>query len=355
MPNVFEAKAPCRVDLSGGTLDLWPIYLNFPQGLVLNHVAIRLYATAKVTLEPSSSFKLRIVSKDYKKSRTFRTLEALEKSLSENVKDNPLRWLCRVSHYFLQNSGWDRGSFTLETESEVPPGSGLGGSSTLGIAMGAAWAKALDKRDLFKKDPWLLQSLMRDLESIEIEHPAGEQDYVPAMFGGLMTFHKGPALSEVRRFPYRFAKELMRHMALIYTGKPHHSGINNWAVYKDYIDGKASVKKAFDEIDRVSHELVHQMLRADFHAVGALINEEWKWRQKLGLKVNAPVLKKAQEWAQKQGATAAKACGAGGGGCLLVYFDEAEKRREFLEMKTLDKDWTIYPVICAKGGVIDEL
>lgn len=353
--KTFSAKAPCRIDLSGGTLDIWPLYLNFPEGLVLNQMALSLYASAEVDFAPARDFRLKLYSQDYKRSRSFKSLEELRRALSEPTDKFPLRWLGRVSAYFLENAGWDRGHFELRTESEVPPGSGLGGSSTLGVAMAAAWAKALDKADFFRKDPWLLQKIIRDLESVEIEHPAGEQDYVPALFGGLITFHMAAGLSEVRRHSPKFAKELAKHMALIYTGEPHHSGINNWAVYKAYVDKKKTVRKAFDGIHHTSIRLVESLLRADFEKIAADINEEWKWRQKLGSKVNAPVLKEAAQWAKSQGAIAAKACGSGGGGCLLVMFEDSKARHEFLELQTPQKSWATMPVSCSKEGVLDAL
>ncbi len=352
---MYEGKAPCRIDLSGGTLDLWPIYLNFEQGLVLNHMALRLYAYATIKVSHASSFKLKITSKDYGSSRTFKSLDELRDSLSESTDQNPLRWVARVSYYFLLNSGWDQGHFELETSSEVPPGSGLGGSSTLGVALGVAWAKAVGKEDFIKKNPWLLQKILRDLESVEIAHPAGDQDYVPALFGGLITFHMGPALSEVRRHPYSFAKQMSKHMALIYTGEPHHSGINNWSVYKAYIDKKKSVCTAIENIHYVSLKMLDSLVSGNITALGRNINEEWKHRQKLGPKVNAPVLKEAQKWAQKQGATAFKACGAGGGGCLLVFFDDEEKRKLFLKLEPPKNSWKLIPVLCSKEGALNDV
>ncbi len=355
MEEIFEAKAPCRIDLSGGTLDLWPIYLNFEQGLVLNHMALRLYAHARIKVKHGNGFKLKITSKDYDCSRSYRSLDELRDSLTETTGQHPLRWLARVSYYFLQNSGWDQGHFELQTSSEVPPGSGLGGSSTLGVAMGVAWCKAIGKEEFVKKDPWLLQKILRDLESVEIAHPAGDQDYVPALFGGLITFHMGPALSEVRRHPYSFAKKMARHMALIYTGKPHHSGINNWSVYKSYIDGKKSVRDAIENIHFVSCKMLESLVSGNLTAIGRHINDEWKYRQKLGSKVNAPVLKEAQKWAKTKGATAFKACGAGGGGSLLVFFEKEEDRDEFVKLPSPKKDWIIYPVLCSKEGALNDV
>ena len=351
----YEAKAPCRIDLSGGTLDLWPIYLDFEQGLVLNHMALRLYTHAKITVKQASTFRLKIVSMDYGEQRTFKSLEELRASLGETTKENPLRWLARVSHYFLENSGWEQGHFELQTSSEVPPGSGLGGSSALGVALGVAWSKAVGKEEFVKKNPWLLQKILRDLESVEIEHPAGDQDYVPALFGGLITFHMGPALSEVRRHPYSFAKKMVRHMALVYTGKPHHSGINNWSVYKAYIDKKKNIREAIQNIHFVSCKMLDALVSGNLTALEKTINEEWKWRQKLGPKVNAPVLKEAQKWAKTKGATAFKACGSGGGGSLLVFFENEEDRNEFIKLKAPKKSWQILPVLCSKEGALNDV
>jgi D-glycero-alpha-D-manno-heptose-7-phosphate kinase len=352
---VSHVKAPCRIDLSGGTLDLWPIYTFFPEGLRLNHMAIELYAHAHVTFDPGGKFQLTIESRDMRSKRRHSSRASLKKSLRRSIKDNPLRWVERVCDHFFSKWALDTGSWKIVTWSEVPPGSGLGGSSTLGVALASAIADAAGRADSIRLDPWGFQQTLRDLEGIEIEHPAGDQDYVPAIFGGLLTFSLGVGRREVSKLEARRADDVASRMALIYTGKPHHSGINNWQVYKDFISKKARVKTALEDIHKVSWKMADALVKKDSKTWVKGVGEEWVARQRLGKSVNAPVLQRASKWAKSLGAVSTKACGAGGGGCLLVVFSDSKHRDRAMLEQPGSKEWCWMKVSCAQKGVLDVL
>jgi D-glycero-alpha-D-manno-heptose-7-phosphate kinase len=344
--RLVEKEAPCRVDLAGGTLDLWPLYLYFGK-LELLHMGLNLKAKAAAGFDPDKAFSLTIESSDYGKTAVYPSMEKLAIALRKSQQANNLRWLCRVAEFFIRRSG-KSGAFTLKTSSQVPPGSGLGGSSTLGIAMGQAFAELLG--DPLAKDPWKLQQTIRDLEAVEIEHPAGDQDYVPALFGGLLVFKLTFGERSIEKLPASLAQEFASRAALIYTGKPHHSGLNNWDIFKAYHEGKKSVHTALGNIQRISTDMVNVFRAGDLHSFSALLNSEWKQRQLLSKAVNAPVLEKAWKMAQAAGAEARKACGAGGGGCLLVYFKDSQRRDDFLKTE-VKGGWKIYPVEVGAKGV----
>jgi len=350
--QVFHAKAPCRIDLSGGTLDLWPLYLFYREGLSLNHMALGLYAESEIRFQASKIFSLTVHSEDLHVSETFNSLEEIKKSLSHSTKKNPLRWILRVSAWCLEEWGVKGGTWELVCRSEVPPGSGLGGSSTLGISLLAVWAKAFNRMELLAKDPWRYQSILRDLESVEIEKPAGEQDYVPALFGGLLTLKLEAGKKGVLKYPKRTGKEVASQLGLIYTGKPHHSGINNWSVFKQYLEGNDKILTALGGIQRISSEMTQDFFKKDSVKWKRLVAKEWQFRQKLGPAVNAPVLRRASRWIESRGVVATKACGAGGGGCLLVVFKNEKQKTSLMSQELPDRAWKWLPVTCAEEGVL---
>ena len=345
--TVVQREAPCRIDLAGGTIDLWPLYL-YLGNLELVQMALSLKAKSIVTVEKSAKTKIVIESADYSRSMTFDSLLELRKSLKKTTKANPLRWLCRVAEFFLSRSQ-HQGTLILKTSSEVPPGSGLGGSSTLGIAMGQSLAEALN--DPLAKNPWVLQQSIRDLDAIEIEHPAGDQDYVPALFGGLLVFKLAPGSRNIERLSSEVAQTISDRSALIYTGKPHHSGLNNWQIFRAAHEGKRIPLKRLQKIQKISGQMAEALRVGNFKNFEKLINAEWAERQQLAKAVNAPVLVDAWNFAKKHGATARKACGAGGGGCLYVYFPDAEKCKAFVQ-SPLKKGWKVFKVIESPSGVI---
>ena len=159
-----RAVAPTRIDLAGGTLDIWPI-CHLVEDAVTVNLAIGLRQTAVVT--PRRDGKLVVRSADRGKSVTL----ALP---LKRRPEGPLSWLVRLAHAFAPGA-----ALTLETRAEAPAGAGLGGSSALGIAIGAALARATGiapaKLDLLRR--------VMNLETEEIRVPTGNQDYLAALDG----------------------------------------------------------------------------------------------------------------------------------------------------------------------------
>lgn len=340
--SLITKKAECRVDLSGGTLDLWPLYL-YTGGLELVNMGINVFATAKVRTFAKSPKKTRpfleITSDDLHQTSQYASIEDLAASLKLSTQENPLRWLGRLAHHVLKTSD-SKTCYAIQTRSDAPPGSGLGGSSVLGVALFQA---LLESRGLGKKTTpaqlWGLQQTIRNLEAIEIEHPAGEQDYLPALFGGLNVVHLGIDQKKIERLSNKTAQQLSKHLAILYTGKPHHSGINNWSVFKGFHDGNTRVRKNLLEIAEISKKMAATLRASALEKVPELLNLEWEARRQLSDSVDAPVLQEAWEFAQRLGATARKGCGAGGGGCLLLYVEDLKKKEKLLSAKLPDDQW----------------
>lgn len=342
--KICKVQSPCRIDFAGGTADLWPLYLHLG-GLELVHVAIDLYAKAELKWLAhgdggSRGHKITIESLDLATKKTYHSLEELKKSLLTDTRTNPLRWLCRLSHNFLSSMAEkSQGEWELKCSSQVPPGSGLGGSSVLGVSVAKAFTHFLAPESE-GSSLWLTQERVRNLEAAEIEFPAGEQDYIPALFGGMLITHMKPQKKSVERVNDVFAKEILDRCLLVYTGKPHHSGINNWQIFSGFHDGVATTKKALKNICEISRTLAEEIRQRRLDHFAELINQEWDERVHLGEKVNAPVLDEAWLFAKSLGASARKGCGAGGGGCLLVWFPSPDLREKAFQTKVRDPSWS---------------
>jgi D-glycero-alpha-D-manno-heptose-7-phosphate kinase len=344
-----KIEAACRVDFAGGTVDIWPLYLNLG-GLELVNMALNLHAESEVLWKPTraKSHKVTVISADMKCERRYTSLTELGTSLDSSTTVNPLRWINRLVHHHLSShTSW--GEWEVRTSSQVPPGSGLGGSSTLGIGLSWALLKTLGARKALL--PWGVQQTVRDLEAREIEHPAGDQDYVPALFGGMLIFKLGPHERSVERLPPNVARTISGRCALIYTGKPHHSGINNWQVYKAFIDGDRRTCESLKAIRNLSSRMATDLRDGRLGSFDDLVNEEWSLRQKLAEAVNAPVLDEAWSFGRRHGAVARKACGAGGGGCLLLVFPDAKTRDLAIKQTLPDSSWSWLAVACEEKGL----
>ena len=294
----IRASAPTRIDLAGGTIDIWPLYLFHPGAQTLN-AAISLRATALVELRDDS--RVAICSLD-----TGVTVEADD--WRELRTTTNLRLLSLLVHFF------EARGMTLTTSSQSPAGAGLAGSSALNVAVCAALSEW--KRTHY--EPEALLQLAMNVEAQAIGVPTGLQDYRPALYGGMAAIELD--VDGVRRVPLDVdLSELHQRIVLCYTGEPRNSGTNNWEITKRHIDGDQFVFDCFERIRDTAVAMRSALTAGDWDAVGLAIAEEWDNRKRLAPGVTTPAIDSLIARATAAGATAAKVCGAGGGGCLFCY------------------------------------
>src|SRR5262249_33909552 len=119
--------------------------------------------------------------------------------------------------------------------------------------------------------------------------------------------------------------ELERRIVLVYTGAPRHSGTNNWEIMKAHVDGDGKIFECFEQIRDTAAAMRQALVRGDWDEVGRQIAREWKNRKQLAPGVTTATIDDLVARATAAGATAAKVCGAGGGGCLFCYGPPAAK------------------------------
>jgi D-glycero-alpha-D-manno-heptose-7-phosphate kinase len=203
---------------------------------------------------------------------------------------------------------------TLRTRSESPAGAGIAGSSALTIACCGALARW---RGWILDDEQLLQIAM-NIECQTIRVPTGVQDYRPALYGGVAAIELG--VNAVRRVAIEVdAAALEQRIVLAYTGAPRNSGTNNWEVFKRHLDGDSAVFDCFERIRDTALAMRTALRDGNWDEVGRQLNVEWENRKRLAPGVSTPEIDTLIAGAMAAGATAAKVCGAGGGGCLICY------------------------------------
>lgn len=307
--RIVEASAPTRVDLAGGTLDLWPLYLYHPGAVTVN-VAIDRRAWCRVE---SGIDGVELESKD-----TVQKVKA--GSVAEAIAGGQLT----LAGHVLAAMGVETG-LRVVTQSRVPAGSGLGGSSALAVAVAAAVARVIG-RDLTPDEIW---PLTRDAEARAIAVPTGIQDYFPPLLGGPLCLHLEPARVRVERLavdPARIEESLL----LVDAGATRFSGINNWDVFRGQIEGDERVRGALAGIARVAVGVREALLAGRFEDLIGLMSEEWDARQRLAPGWTTPEIDRIAEVVRQAGG-AAKVCGAGGGGVVAVWAPPGERgpgRRE---------------------------
>ena len=330
------AKAPCRVDLAGGTLDIWPLYLYHANAVTLNFAVDR-YASC--TLETRDDSQIVLRSRDLRGEEIFPSLQALQCARAYKL---PL--LAYLVKFFAPSMG-----ITLSTDSDAPAGAGISGSSTLIIAVASALNRLTGAKYPLEK----LREIAQNIEAQIIRVPTGAQDYYPAMYGGVSAIEL-TAAGIARKAIAVDLPDLTERIVLAYTGEPRNSGINNWEVTKAHIDGDAKVRRNFDRIAAIAHAMRSALEKADWHDVARLLHEEWQNRRKNAPGISTPLIDRLVATTRREGAVGAKACGAGGGGCVVFLVEPGAKARVAAAIERTGA--TVLPVSVVPRGVrIQEL
>ncbi len=298
---MIRASAPTRIDLAGGTIDIWPLCLSLDRPAVTVNLAIDLRAEAEV--EETGDGLLYVRSDD--RGEEIRLPTAA-------ITHGRLGLATRLAAHYGTGTG-----LSVRLLSRAPPHSGLGGSSALAVALAAALAR-------LRKKPFDLR-VVQDLETTLLKTPTGYQDYYPAWKGGLNALTAVPGGVEVERIESG-PSFLARHLLLVDTGIEHASGLTNWEAVKRFFDGDRDVREAFHRIAECAARLRDAVRAGDLKGVGSALADEWTARRRLSPAVTNERLDALALAATGAGALAAKVCGAGGGGCMVILAPDAGDR-----------------------------
>lgn len=332
----IESRAATRVDLAGGTLDIWPLYL-FHEGAVTVNAAITLYASAVIEPHPRGR-SIRLVSRDTLREESFPSLDDLSRARRYRL---PL--LAHLVRIFCENGKFP-GGFTLTTDSQAPAGAGIGGSSAMAVAICAALDRLTGAG--YGRVEWI--HLSRDAEAKVLGVPTGTQDHYPPAFGGAAAIHLEPGRE--RREALRVdLDELERRLVVCYTGKPRQSGINNWEVFKAHMEGNRRVWRNLEMIARVARAMVAALEKGQWEEAGRLMREEWAFRKRNLPTISTPTIDRIVAAARRAGAMGGKVCGAGGGGCVAFLIDPEARVR--VETAIAATGGQVLPVKLDRDGV----
>jgi D-glycero-alpha-D-manno-heptose-7-phosphate kinase len=319
------------VDLAGGTLDIWPLYL-FHEGAVSVNFAVDRWTRA--TLQPRVDSRIVFRSTDLGRECDYASLDEL---LRDRRPALPLA--AEITRFFLPPTG-----FELTTGSDAPAGAGISGSSALMIAAAGAFNRWLNRGYSIEK----LREIAQNIEARVIRVPTGCQDYYPALYGGVSAIELGCAGVVRHQIDVDF-EEMERRIVLAYTGAPRNSGINNWEVTKGHIDGSRALQRNFAMIAAIARAMRQALERADWNEAGRLLRQEWTHRRRNAPGISTPLIDRLVTSTRRAGALGAKVCGAGGGGCVL-FFTEPDARERVMSIVTREGA-TVLPVRIARHGV----
>jgi len=296
----IKAKAPARIDLAGGGLDIPPLYLLHEFGLTIN---VAITVLAEVEIETLTDDKIIIESEDLKE-------QVFAKSL-KNLSISKLELLTRLVRFYRPTCG-----LKIKTKSASPPGAGLGGSATLALALAGAL-------NLLCKTKYNKEKLIRITSGLEIQTikvPDGYQDYYSAAYGDFSAvwLREAGTSREKIKVGRKFYDNFERSFLLVHLGHSRFSGINNWQLFKDRIDGKLWAKNYLEKTKQVALKMYQAMKEGNFFDFVRLVGQDEKNRIKYFPKIETLETRQLIKTAKDNGAWTARVCGAGGGGCVLI-------------------------------------
>jgi D-glycero-alpha-D-manno-heptose-7-phosphate kinase len=304
---LIESSAPTRVDLAGGTIDIWPLYLFHPGAATVNF-AISLRAHCRI--ETRNDDQIILESRDRKVA-----FETSVSAIEDLAREERLELISKLVHFFKPTRG-----FHLTATSQAPAGAGLGGSSALAIAC----IGALNRLQGNRYDERKFITLVANIETTVIRVPAGFQDYYPAFYGSTSCIHFRPDGIEREALNVEEAK-FENRIAICYTGEPRLSGTNNWDIVKRHIDGDRELFQLFEGVRDSALSMRRALLADDWEGVRATMSAAYPNRKRLAPGVTTPQMETLVAKALANGAEAAKVCGAGGGGCIAFLCAEGRK------------------------------
>ena len=293
-----SATAPCRVDLAGGTLDIWPLGLLHPGS-----------GTVNVAVSVAVSVSLRGRDRGWVVKQDGSRIEVDARGELLASPETALAGL--VAEHL------DLPPFELELQSASPRGAGLGASSAIAVALIAAAERAIATSSSATSTVDSTVHLARDLEARLMGLPTGIQDHYPALLGGALEIRHRPGGEEVRAL--RIDLELLgRSLLVAYSGGSHLSAANNFEVVALRLRGDRATVERLAAIADAAKSMVASLEAGDLAAAGRAMTAEWSSRRMLSTVVSTAAIERILAAALAAGALGGKVCGAGGGGCVAI-------------------------------------
>lgn len=298
LPTAFRAAAPLRLDFAGGWTDVPPFSAR--EGGVVVNGAIGLAAHAALTL---GGPRIKLVSEDL-------GLELECANAGGLVLDGRLDLLKAALRMLPVQA-----PCTLTTRSDAPPGSGLGASGALDVALVAVLSLARTERPSDRE----IAEQAWHLETVEAGVPGGKQDQCAAALGGFhrLSFRDPDVGIEPISLERTFAAALERQGVLCYTGRAHDSGATIARVRAAFERGDRAVIGALRALKDVAEAMAEALRAADLSRVGGLLADNWTQQVALDPAMRTPEMARLERALAAVGVLGGKAAGAGAGGSMF--------------------------------------
>ncbi len=315
---IVRSKAPFRVSFGGGGTDMAPYCIEYGGCVISTAIDRHVY----VTIEPRDDKKIRIFSLNYNQELVF--------NIGDKDYSTDFEIFKGIVNVLEINEG-----FNITTYSELPAGSGMGGSSSLSVALIGAFNVyynfGLSEHDIAQK--------AYDIERIELEQKGGYQDQFAAAYGGFnfIEFTNFVKVTPIKKTD-EIVNELQYRLILCYVGGSHFSSDIQDEVLKGYEIEKKSYMEAMQGLKDVAHSMRNIVESNDIgrlNEFGELLHKGWLAKKSLSSKISNKEIENFYLTSRKFGVLGGKLLGAGGGGHLLLFSEPNKKHRVIQELEKI--------------------
>ncbi len=295
------ARAPFRISFAGGGTDFESYYREFGGTVVSASIDKYFYVFASV----NKGENIQIMSSDY---QTFFRQHAEQ----EVLLDGDLALPRAVLNHFNIREG-----LSMFLASQVPPGTGLGSSSTVAVCIVKAMSSLLG----FGLTKQQVAELACQIEIEKLSMPIGRQDQYAASFGGInaICFGRDGVTVEPMTLAPATIERLEREVLLFYTGEARQSAEILARQNRAVLAGSGPVLSSLHAIREMAGVVRRCLERGDLEEFGEILHASWQQKQRLAAGISNPQIDECYELARSKGALGGKIAGAGGGGFLMLY------------------------------------
>jgi D-glycero-alpha-D-manno-heptose-7-phosphate kinase len=304
---IYRSRAPLRIGLAGGGTDVSP-YSDLYGGAILN-ASVSLYAYANI--EPLGGDVIILEAFDRKETLTYPAAASLP-------LDGKLDLLKGVYNKVMEDYGMPVQGFRLSTHVDAPPGSGLGTSSTLVVAILGAFAEML-KLPLGEYD---VAHYAYRIEREYLQLAGGKQDQYAATFGGVnyMEFFAGDkVIVNPLRIRQEYLDELEHNLVLYFTATSRESATIIKEQQKNVHGGNTASIEAMHQLKEQARMMKEAVLKGNLNAIGEILDFGFQQKRRMAHNISNAHIEEIYDKAKAAGAVGGKISGAGGGGFMIFY------------------------------------
>jgi len=312
---IIRSKAPLRLGLAGGGSDVSP-YSDMFGGLVLN-ATINLYAYC--TIEETNEGKIQICASDLEQCQEYESCEELPMSGQLDLHKG-------VYNKVIRKFGLGKQSFRMTTYSDAPPGSGLGSSSTMVVAILKAFVEWFN----LPMGDYEIARMAYEVERLDLKFSGGKQDQYAAAFGGFNFMEFLPdehVIVNPLRVKRWIIDELEANILLYYTGASRLSALIIDEQRRNTSGGNEMAIAAMHNIKQSAVEMKEAVLRGDIVKFAAILGRAWEDKKKMATPITNAAIEEAFRVAKEAGAVTGKVSGAGGGGFIIFVVEPTKRLR----------------------------